>query len=281
MEIKMGGNIYDPGYVKIKNRQNVNKERWNDVYKKYALTDWELIEPENLYQYINKTSLNKRKIKKITEFGCGRGIRILSLVLLDNEINREDVSIKCIDISAKAISDAEAVYSQLKEKEIPDIFNELSSRGHLSKEFENLLKEGIPDIKCTIEFVNTDLFMGFAADEKTDLLIDWMCFHEIPVESRAEYIRIAENLCENYFILTVFCSDDCTFPIEEFKPVDGHIQKHMFSCAEIEQYFSNSFIQIPSYRCFYPGNSEKIHSDGMIFPKKTYFMVKQGRKHLA
>ncbi len=275
---------YDENYYKKLNRQNGMRNKWDEKYAQNKLMDWELIDPENMKNYINSISINKQKINRILEYGCGRGFRVLSWVLLDPDINREDVYIKCIDISNEAIKDAKRNLEQLKNNKFPDDFValtnvEINNKKIVSNQFVSMVNDGdVPEIKCKIEFVNKDLFSGFPAEEKYDLVIDWMCFHELAVEYRRDYVKITDEVCENYYMLTVFCKDTCDLPIEEFKQVADGIPKYMFSCQEIRQYFGIIFDQISAFDVYYPSIRDKVHSDGMVFPKKSYFMVKKNRK---
>lgn len=268
-----------------KSNPNINAHQeipdpWNILYELEPLkfTDWELIEPENLKHYIDYTFIEMNEIVSILEIGCGRGFRILSLILLDNEVNRIGVNIKCIDYSENAIKFANKMLKELQGGKFPEAFKVYCEvyGGIISKDLKDLINENkVPSIKCNIEFIKQDVFEGFE-NEVFDLVIDWMCFHEIAVAQRDEYAQILSKVSGKLYILTVFYKDDkeCSeikYPEDELKKIGGNITKHRFTIEQLTEIFKE-FHHIDFQNKIHHPMNVYAHSDGKEFPKITILM---------
>jgi len=141
--------------------------------------------------------------------------------------------------------------------------------------FLNLFKSGkVPKINCSIKFMEKDILTGFS-NEKYDLVVDWMCFHELPPNDRRSYVEIINDVCSNSVVVTVFHKDDnYSFQPTEFRDVAGKIKKYRFTAEELSNCFAPHFSRLPQMDKTYPPIDKEIHTDGKVFPKLSAYMAK-------
>jgi SAM-dependent methyltransferase len=226
---------------------------WEEYYSSIDTPVWEMLPLGDEAEFLNR-NIKLEKVKSILDIGCGRGRRIIKCVSTCEKLNRTDVKIVGIDISKTAINSAMEYYAKI------------------GKEVVNTKEEGC--INPTLSFFCADILddLPEIINIKYDLVVDWMCFHEVFKNGRQNYVEKINALSKNYFILNVFSNaNDSIFLTEAVK----QIPKYCFSREDIEKLFSKYFMIISSYK--YPASTGKPHPDGKIAAKEAFLLVKLQR----
>lgn len=244
---------------------------WRSAYtnatERNEKTDWEKIEPHDLLDFLAEhAGIDIRAIQptSILEIGCGRGERMFEALELNAtrkrlNINRSDVSILGVDIAENAVRAAR--------KRISDYGAKANDRDSQESQIE------MEKISCSIIFEDCD-FLTYRSEKKFDMVIDWMCFHEIYPAYRAHYIDNINRLCSDILVLKVFDTPDagqrCDLP-----QICGKIPKWQYSRNDIERLFGEFFSIEADYYYKELAAPTVMHSDGKEAAKRAYLLRKK------
>lgn len=240
------------------------REQWDQRYNNAKITDWEKIPASDLCYFIKEIQINLLNIHSVLEIGCGRGYRIFYWILNEASINRDDVKITCIDLSKNAINDAQKNLKKIHRKEMDE---------NLSMRLEGAFTTQIPEIKCDINFECQDFLTANNSLIKYDLIIDWMCFHEVFPGSRADYICNLSQSCNGTLILKVFSVENSSRT--GLSQITRNIKKYQFDQNQIASLFKDfSIIRYTDYKEDLEPTPK--HEDGIIAAKRAYYLTKCG-----
>ncbi len=235
-------------------------EMWNRAYATRNCTNWELLPLCDLRDFVRDSIPAKGNIRSALELGCGRGLRALVAMLDVSALGFDDISYTGIDVSKNAIRMARQILEDITAGRRSSVFLE---------RMDKCFPERPSGLKPAVSFQVADLFSWLeSSDDDYDLIIDWMCFHELPPEYRTQYAELVAQRCSTYFILKCFSTEGSTQG-ELSEAVPG-VPKYMLSEAEIVSIFEPSFrvVRIVDY-------SEDIHpevipTDGVVAAKRAY-----------
>ena len=185
------------------------------------------------------------------------------MVLNEPGLNKTGTKILGIDIASNAISEANdllnKIINQNRINDIPEYFP---------------VKVDSAEIKSEIEFKCCDILDDSARRQLTeyDLVIDWMCFHELPKANWSDYVKLIEKICANWFILNVFILND-EMEMHGLEPVAQHVPKHQISDGTIRQDLFKNFEYIDSY--YYKENLANQSFSTPIAAKRAYLFSKR------
>jgi SAM-dependent methyltransferase len=242
---------------------------WNAAYELDGFSNWEMLPLDDLTEFLSATQINWSRIKTIVDLGCGRGLRDFILLLKNPELNRSEVTLMGIDFSQKAIETARQFHASL------------DSGGSRPNTLAQALRSvGLPDERLALyaqthfeckDILSADL-EGRIAVPTFDLVIDWMCFHEIPFDRHQEYIERIAEICAKFLVLNVFSRHGSS--LEFLPPAVQDVDKHQFSDSEIAKSFAPYFeiLKMKSY-------PEDLHpiptpTDKVVAAKKAYLMTR-------
>jgi len=240
------------------------KKSWNERYEKYKPTDWEKLPLDDLKKTLCNSGIALSRISSVLDIGCGRGLRTLILLLGLDPLNRREVYALGLDVSEDAIAFAKRCYNDM-------------CQGNLCQEIQPYL--GNVDYskpQCMIEFRVGDIIEGLpvSCPQEFDLVIDWMCFHEIWRLSRNAYVEIVSKICKKFFLLKVFSKEEIT--IVNLNPNIKEIPKFQYSESDVRRIFGKKFSILRFNQWPEILSPNPAHSDGQIAAKRAYLMV---RKH--
>lgn len=242
--------------------REIVSQQWDQRYNNTKVTDWEKIPANDLCNFIKEIQINLQNIHSVLEIGCGRGYRMFYWVLNEVGINRDDVKITCIDLSKNAINDAQKNLKKIHRKELDE---------NLSKQLDGAFTVEIPDIKCDINFESQDFLNANSSQAKYDLVIDWMCFHEVFPGSRSDYISNLSKACNGTLILKVFSLENSSRA--GLSPITRNIKKYQFDKKQIVSLFKGfSIIRYTDYEEILEPIPK--HEDGIIAAKRAYYLTK-------
>ena len=240
---------------------------WNAFYRAGSLTDWEMLNPNDLRETLSAVVALSGGISTAIEIGSGRGLRTLAAILGAPGLNRAGFALRGVEHSDAAVRFAKA-------------FSAVLARGEgLPPPFGDVIRKTQPKIgeplRAHVEFVCADLFawLGDVGNAPAELVIDWMCLHEILPELRPAYAELIAAKCERYFVLNTFSVEGAT--LTDLGCVGAKIQKFQLSRAEIEDLFGHSF-RIVSVRLIPEDlDPHPRPSDGIVAAKCIYVLERK------
>lgn len=239
---------------------------WNRFYTTGTLTDWELLPPTDLSETLAELLAIDNSLESAIEVGCGRGLRILAALLCFDALNNPAFHFVGVDHSPQAIHMAQAFARCLRSGErLPQPFDRCISTAVKSCEIA---------LRAQVEFVRADLFSWLSAmDRPVDLVLDWMCLHEIHPDERQQYVALVAKNCRKYFVLNTFSSEGST--IADLGNVGSHIRKYQLSPVELEALFGGEFEMI--YCRLVPEDlaPPQRPSDGIVAAKSIHIMKRR------
>jgi SAM-dependent methyltransferase len=234
---------------------------WDEQYRLAGLRDWELLPATNLGDVV-LTIPDLQAVSNIVELGCGRGLRSLVMVLTTEAINRRDVHVHAIDHSPSAIQQA-CMFLRLVNQgtAIPPPFDRVL--------LPALMNQTQPEIRAEVSFECVDIFYWLPrqSPKSVDLLIDWMCFHEIDPQMWEEYASLVGNVCRKYFLLNTFSVEGAT--VIGLGQVAG-ANKYQHSEQQLLRLFGAKFEIVAVINYAEDLNPIPRPSDGLVAAKRTY-----------
>ncbi len=227
-------------------------EEFNKAYSS-PVTPWEYIKPTDLADAFVEFQLNPWKISSILEIGCGRGQRLMHLLAKVPALNRRDVSILAIDVAEKAIEGANAV---------------------LQEENRQREESGLSKLQCGIRFLCEDVvnLPIFAKSQKYDLIIDWMCFHELYPASVNDYEKIIADAARKFLLIKTFSEEgnkgiDLGFVVPDVR------KKKFTEQSLLHNLGANNFTLMRTK--YHERNEGAGHPDGAEAAKMTCLLVRK------
>jgi len=77
-----------------------------------------------------------------------------------------------------------------------------------------------------------------------DLVIDWMCFHEVPKANWGAYAELINRICKKWFVLNVF-SRTGSGQLIGLPPAAPFVPRHQLSLEDIKGLFQEFIICEP------------------------------------
>jgi hypothetical protein len=238
--------------------------RWDAMYRGAPLTDWELIPPSDMRDVVDGV-LPLETMRSAIEIGCGRGMRALALMLSSPKLNRPDFAYTGLDQCPAAIAVAQQLASAAAEER------------PLPEPYRRLLTPSVPvaglRLMANVQYVTSDLFDWLEARPPVDLVVDWMCFHEIPIALRQEYARLVASVCHGFFVVNLFSSEGAS--VSDLGDVAG-CPKFQFSEEEVLAIFGRDF-ELMHVRQFQEDlDPVPRPSDGIVAAKRAYVFRRVG-----
>ena len=239
---------------------------WDRFYAPGQLTDWELLPATDLCETLATLLAIDKSLQSAIEVGCGRGLRTLTSLLCLDELNNPAFQLTGLDHSPQAIHMAQAFTQRLQAGEqLHQPFCDFISAA---------VKPGPISLRARVEFVRADLFSWLSAlNHPADLVLDWMCLHEIHPDERQAYAKLVGKACRKYFVLNTFSSTGST--VADLGYVGSRIRKYQLSRAELDDLFGPEFETI--YCRLVPEDLAPLQkpSDGIVAAKCIYIMKRR------
>jgi SAM-dependent methyltransferase len=238
---------------------------WDNEYARATLTDWEQIPVADLSDVLLHIGPPLGEVTSAAEIGCGRGLRSLAMLNRIEELDRSDFRVWGVDQSGVAIDAARSLRSKLiagRSLECP-----------YEKTIERWIGPQASVRSSRVEFVHADLFGWLPEQKRTfDLVIDWMCFHEVDEQRWAEYSQAVARVCSRHFVVNLFSKEGSS--LQDLGEVAG-MRKYQFSEADVREIFGRwfdieHFVEFPE--ALHP---EPPPSDGIVAAKRAYVMVRR------
>jgi hypothetical protein len=255
---------------------NRRKEPWNNHYESVirsgTLADWEKLPNDNLKRFLEEPCLiNFDKVSTALEVGCGRGFR--SLAFAFGLLNRDGVSVYALDVASAAVDYANAYLGELT------LDTPCQHPGQVCDRF----KSGLPKagaIRCrttfrAFDFLGDDLPQGWP--KRFDLVVDWMCLHEIAEDMLTEYAKRLSEVAERFLVVCAFAEEASE---EQLRCTISGVRKQKYSREDIARLFP-AFDVVFTRDYEADEHPEPLHEDGRIAPKRAYILIKRWNGCLA
>jgi hypothetical protein len=240
---------------------------WEAAYKSSDPTNWELLPLTDLRDFLNDSGINLASTVNALEIGCGRALRTFVALLSIPSLNRSGFSITGFDVSAQAIAVANQISLQLKENsalEFP------FRRQILSAVVANPPRR----LHAQLKFVQHNvLFDTVTFDTSYDLVIDWMCFHDLAPEHRQAYAAFVCRRCSGYFVIKAFSLELSS--VKELGDAVPGFQKRLISVDDVRQTFGAAFEILRTVDHPEDLNPCPAPADGIIAAKRTYLLKRR------
>jgi SAM-dependent methyltransferase len=239
---------------------------WDKKYEHHPerIPDWERLPLDDLEKFIEYCEIDTSKIRSIFEVGCGTGLRALLMMIGLPGFNRPEVKYRGIDLSAHAIERAKAHLEELRAARVP-------------KPLQKYLGEGpwLPP-RFQAEFQVGDLLTlpPPPAGEGYDLVVDWMCFHEVHIPNRNAHIARVTALCSRFVALKVFSEEGKKRVINLGDVFEG-ARKLRLKRSELTQLYGDAFSILNTHPYAEEEHPIPPHEDGAVAAKMAYLMVKK------
>ena len=237
------------------------RDSWDFEYCNNPQTDWERLPLNDQFEFIKVQKIDFTNLHNILEIGCGRGYRTLYMLLKEARLNRNDVRLTAIDISPNAIESAQRSLQA---------FNDNYA---IPTSIAYLFNSKPCALQCQMAFEVADIIRlpTHLANQKYDLGVDWMCFHDFPIGLREAYVDIVEKLCGHWFILNVFSHREAS-PVKELGYAIPEVIKYAFRNEDIGRLFPNFDIVNMTDTCEENVEPDPPHSDGKVSAKRAYLL---------
>jgi len=206
-------------------------EFWDEFYDNLrSVAPWEELPKNEMALALLRWGINKQA--RILVVGCGR--------------------------AGKTVEAAKNGYSSLMGIDI--------SRLAITAAIETANRE-----RLNIQFLVED-FLSPSRDlqgRKFDVVVDWLCFHNMPASLHPQYIRTLECIAPSSYLLRCFSKRDTEADRLNGSTYKG-ISKYFYSSEEIETIFGRLFQIIGTYSEKEDTNQPAL--DGKIAAKDEYFM---------
>lgn len=234
---------------------------WDQSYESAGAdtaTAWEMNALDDLALFVKRSRLRTTLISSILEIGCGRGLRALILLLGCPQLNVPSLRYRGLDASRTAIRYANTYLEELGNGTVP--------------RFLAPYLESAPTINCDIGFTQGDVFRpGPILESSYDLVIDWMCFHELPQQPEA-YAELVGGLTNTFFILKAFEADHSSLPV--LRPIIPNVPKRQFSTRQVSDLFRDYQLLYSELECENL-NPEPQPADEVVAAKRAYLFAKK------
>lgn len=225
-------------------------EQWNDYYRTPVSTPWEMIDFRDLPSFLRASKLPLKQATSLISIGCGRGHRDLEMLREIDEFNSAEFFYSGVDISSVAIAQAK------------NLFGAASNAA-------KMLSDKQAALKCQWEFIHADLF-EFDADRTYEIVLDWMCMHDIEREHLPEYARKVAALARDVLVLKVFSEEGSS--VENLGLLGRDIQKLKISSADVLDLYGDQF-EIAFVQEYEENlNPEPRPQDGIEAAKRAYVL---------
>ena len=217
-------------------------------------TPWEMIDLNDLASFLQNAGIEYDNTSSILSIGCGRGRRDLVMLQRVAGLNRPDVSYLGIDLSGSAIRAA------------CRLVDEMTLFG-FDKEVEGHTRR--PRLKCACSFLRQN-FLDISPRYRYDMVIDWMCMHDIEGKHIYEWTARIKSLCKSLLAIKVFSPEGSS--ISELGTLGRGIRKNQISEQRILDLFRPDFEIIHSEQ--YPEDLDPHPrpADGIVAAKRAYLL---------
>jgi len=238
---------------------------WNAFYTAGGLTDWELLPPKDLSAAVALVLSRGARLRSAAEIGCGRGMRSLVAILNNPTLNDATFSLVGIDHSSAAVYAAGGLaFAAARGAPLPEPFGALVDTA--------VAIRPRPLLCADLRFEHADLFNWLSghSERAFDLIVDWMCFHEVPPNMRGRYADLVARCCGQYFIVNTFSKEGSS--VDDLGVVADGIIKYQLSQEDISDIFGEYFDIVEYYDVPEDLLPEVAPRDGIVAAKRTYIL---------
>jgi hypothetical protein len=190
-----------------------------------------MLPPDDLKLFLAASNIPLQNIRNILSIGCGRAIRDLIALTELPELNRPSLSYTGIEISKLAVDAANAWAELLRQRD------DLSSDSKCPVEGAQI--GPLPPIQSHCQFINEDILGYLQLNHRYDLVIDWMCLHNIDKNIVDRYITLMKAACTKFLVVKVFSLEGST--VQDLGFMGGEVKKNQFSEQDVIRIFSPEF----------------------------------------
>ena len=250
------------------------RQGWENAYASKTLTNWEISAPCGLMEVLGQLRGKLGPNPALLEIGCGRALKTFIALLGNSFLNSENVKLTAIDLSQNAIATAGQIRSVLEDRRAePSPFIDYIAQCINSRSGSN--PDKIPHLRTEVTLVSADLFayLPTLRSRVADVVVDWMCFHELSPASRRRYSSLIARLARKYFVLNVF-SREGSSRASLGDAVPG-VMKYQFSRDDIVRFFGQHF-QVVEFMEYEEDNSpDPRPTDEFVAAKRAYLLERR------
>ena len=242
------------------------RQSWDDAYIKFAVTNWERNDLHDLADFIRECGISGERATKILDVGCGRGMRGLLALLGNPGLNVPGTRYVGVDFSGAAI--AAAVASAARWRRRIDAHGQLEE---IALATRASAIQGEP-LRAHVDFVCEDLGTYLGRHERQyQLVVDWMCLHEMPPQNRRRYCQLLGACSNKYLIVNSFSRELST--VADLGVAVPGVRKYQLATPAIGSLF-------PDFRIVktkdYPEDltPSSIITDGIVAGKRAHHLVR-------
>ncbi len=242
------------------------RQAWEKTYIELPVTNWERNDLHDLADFIRECGIIDHSPVALLDAGCGRGVRGLLALLENPSLNLPSVRYTGVDFSRAAINAGTDSASRWCRR--------VDARGELEEIATATLAPSFlrRRIEANAEFVceNLDTFLGAHASQY-DLVIDWMCLHEVPPHLRDGYCHRLGRCSTNGLIINAFSRDLST--VDKLTDAVPGVRKYQLSTDDIRALFPD-FVIVST-----KDYEEKLLpptgvTDGIVAAKRAHYLTR-------
>ena len=244
----------------------MSKTNWNNRYPKPPLRPtpsswpaWYRVERDDLASFLRVSGINLNEVRSILDIGSGDGQRVIHAVASNNELNRSDLHVTCVDFSVRAILWGIDLWSRLR----------------LGMELERNELPSLEAPRWSMSFREEDL-TSLPLDilnSKYDVIVDWMTMHGLQLSQVSQYVATIKRLSPRYFVLKCFSMEGST--LSKLPRAVDEVDKHQWSESALCTLFCDRFDVVNVRQC--AEDLAREDGDGPRAAKREYcFRLKSG-----
>ncbi len=238
-----------------------NRDNWDASYSSRGgdLPPWYELDCDDLGEFLRGSRVDQSRATRIVDMGAGIGYRTMLAMAMNQEMNRPEVRVSCVEFSATAVARGRELFEAVR-----------TGAASLRAVARGV---GRPRYELTFDLASACELSGELLRSEPDVVIDWMMLHGLPRPMWGRYSQNLLALNPRWILLKCFTSEHGTIT-RLTRSVSG-VEKHQLSDGEVLAFLGGRYRVVGDPRDWPEVASPKGHSEPEIAAKRAYCLERR------